>query len=188
MDTLDEFGLGFCSDAWSPDATNCATAASVPCPSLARATACVAKGSSSAITADSSGLLAPAPATEETDDGVVLDVHYALFHRDDPVVGDLDVLWAHFRAALGDVAVTKALGFLKGLLAVKVVVWVHIELGIPDEKTWPGKIRFVFLVVADHVAGVLAEPAFDALAELLGTFHVSLVHRERGHGLVARSA
>ena len=103
----------------------------------------------------------------------------------DSVVGDLDVLRAHFRAALGDVAVAEALSVLEGLLAVEVVVGVHVELGVPDEKTWPGKMRFVFLVVTDHVASVLAEPTFDALAELLGPFHVALVHRERRLRLVS---
>src|SRR3954451_12305068 len=35
---------------------------------------------------------------------IVLAVDYALLHRDDRVVGDVDVLRAHLGAALGDVA------------------------------------------------------------------------------------
>src|ERR1700759_4744551 len=44
----------------------------------------------------------------EPDQPVVLAAHHALLHRDQRVVGDLDVLWADFSAALGDVAVAQA--------------------------------------------------------------------------------
>src|SRR5690606_7449991 len=48
---------------------------------------------------------------------VVAVARHALLHRDDPVVGDVDVLGAHLRAALGDVAVAEALLVLRRLAA-----------------------------------------------------------------------
>ncbi len=58
----------------------------------------------------------------------------------------------------------------------------HVELGVADEEPGPGEVRLVVLVVADHVAGVLAQPALDALAELLGALHVGLVHGKGAFG------
>src|SRR3712207_8529467 len=53
---------------------------------------------------------------------------------------------------------------------------VHVELGQPDEEPRPGEGGLVLLVVPDDVAGVLAEPALDALAELLRPVDVDLLH------------
>ena len=64
----------------------------------------------------------------------------------------------------------------------------HVKLGVADKKTGAGEVGLVFLVVTYYVAGVLAQPALDALAELLRAFHVWLVHGERGHRLVGRRA
>src|SRR6476659_4300866 len=44
----------------------------------------------------------------QPDDGVVLTVGDAFLHRDQRIIGDLDVLGADFGAALGDVAVAEA--------------------------------------------------------------------------------
>ena len=62
------------------------------------------------------------------------------------------------------------------MLALEGVERVHVELGDPDEEPWTCEDRLVLLVVTDHVAGVLAQEALDALAELLAPLHVDLLH------------
>src|SRR5215468_1949585 len=76
----------------------------------------------------------------EPDQRVVPLVDDALLHRDDRVVGDLDVLRAHLGAALGDVAVPDALLLDRELLAVTLGVQrVHVQLGGPDEEPGAGE-------------------------------------------------
>lgn len=108
---------------------------------------------------------------------VVLAVHRALLERDERVVGDLDVLRAHLGAALGDVAEPQPVLLLglDGAVAVR-VERVHVQLGHPHQVAGPGERLLVLLVVADHVAGVLAQVALDALAELLAPLDVDLRH------------
>src|SRR5256885_7612529 len=106
-----------------------------------------------------------------------MSVHGALLHRDDRVIRDLDVLRTDLGAALGDVAEPEPLVLDRVLLAIGVRVQrMHVQFGGPDEEARPGERRLVLLVVADHVAGVLAEEALDALAELLRALHVDLLH------------
>src|SRR3712207_8811066 len=45
-----------------------------------------------------------------------------------------------------------------------------------DEEPGPGEAPLVLLVIPDDVAGVLAQPALDALAELLRPVDVDLLH------------
>src|SRR5207248_3585465 len=122
-------------------------------------------------------LVAPEDPPAQPHDRVVPPVHDAFLHRDDAVIGDLDVLRAHLGAALRDVAVPDALFPDRLLLAVGTgVERVHVELGRPDEEPRAGEGRLVVLVVADDMAHVLAEEALDALAELLRALHVHLLH------------
>ena len=74
------------------------------------------------------------------------------------------------------------------LLAVLGVERVHVELGVADEEPRPGERRLVLLVVADDVAGVLAQEALDALAELLAALDVDLLHPELAAGVVRTAA
>ncbi len=53
---------------------------------------------------------------------------------------------------------------------------VHVQLGDPHQEARPGEGRLVLLVVAHHMAGVLAQEALDALAELLRAVHIDLLH------------
>jgi hypothetical protein len=53
---------------------------------------------------------------------------------------------------------------------------VHVQLGDAHEETRPGKGLLVFLMITDHMAGVLAQETFDALAELLRALHIHLLH------------
>src|SRR6204780_2292862 len=57
---------------------------------------------------------------------VVVGVHHALLHRDDAVVGDLDVLRAHLGAAFGDVAQTQTRARPRQLATVVDVDRVHL--------------------------------------------------------------
>src|SRR6478736_1077630 len=108
---------------------------------------------------------------------VVVTADHALLHRDDRVVGDLDVLGADLGAALRDVAHPDAL-FVAGEVRTVFarVERVHVELGRTDEETGSGERLLVVLVVTHDVAGVLAEEALDALAELLRALDVDLLH------------
>ena len=51
----------------------------------------------------------------------------------------------------------------------------HLERGDADEEARAGK-TVVLVVVAQHVAHVLAQEALDALAELLHAVDVGLLH------------
>ncbi|GGW23610.1 hypothetical protein GCM10010339_93470 [Streptomyces alanosinicus] len=53
---------------------------------------------------------------------------------------------------------------------------VHVEFGDPHQEARARESGLVLLVVADDMAGVLAQEALDALAELLRAVHVLLHH------------
>ena len=75
---------------------------------------------------------------------------------------------------------------LRLALAVAGVERVHVELGEPDEEAGTGEGLLVLLVVTDDVAGVLAEEALDALAELLAALDVDLLHAVLARAQVCR--
>src|SRR5262245_4617931 len=119
------------------------------------------------------GLAAELP--QEPDDGIEI-VGHALLHRNDAVVGDVDVLGTDLRAALGDVAEPDAGVPAHDLRAVDGVLRVHVQAGRLDEEAWPREGALQLLVVADDVADVLAEETLDALVELLDAIDVLLPH------------
>src|SRR6185437_10910798 len=126
-------------------------------------------------------LLAAGDLVAEPDQRVVLAVGDALLHRDQRVVRDLDVLGADLGAALGDVAEAQAVLLLRLLAPLTRVERVHVELGDAHQVARTGERLLVLLVIAHHVAGVLAQVALDALAELLRALDVHL-----GHPVLAR--
>src|SRR5580692_8783249 len=99
--------------------------------------------------------------------GIVLAADNALLQRDQGVVGDLDILRADLGAALGDVAVAKPEVILGDFAPVSSVRRMHLQFGDAHEEARPGEVVLVLGVITDHVAGVLAQVALDALAELL---------------------
>src|SRR5665811_1604711 len=116
--------------------------------------ACIKAGHSVVANAD----LRPQP-----DQRVVLLVDDSFLHRNDGVVGDLDVLGADLGAALGDVAQADPLLVPGELGTIGVCLQrVHGELGCPDQEPRPGEGLLVVVVVADHVTDVLAQEALDA--------------------------
>src|SRR5580692_8899119 len=120
----------------------------------------------------------PADLRAEPDQRVEPPSGDALLHRDDRVVGDLDVLGADLGAALGDVAEAEAEVVLRDVAPVGLVGRVHLKLGDPHQEPRAGERVLVLRVVTDHVAGVLAQEALNALAELLRPVHVLLLHPE----------
>src|SRR5262249_25736240 len=114
----------------------------------------------------------------EPDQRVVLAPGHALLHRDDRVVGDLAVLAAALGAARGDVAVPQAEVVLGDVAPVGLVGRVHLQLRDAHEEPGAGEGLLVLRVVTDHVAGVLAQEALNALAELLRAVHILLLHPE----------
>src|SRR5579875_3069442 len=109
---------------------------------------------------------------------VVLAARDALLHGDQRVVGDLDVLRAYLGAALGDVAQPETEVVLSDRTPVGLVGGVHFQLRDPHQEPRAGERLLILRVVADSVAGVLAQEALDALAELLRAVHVLLHHPE----------
>src|SRR6185369_15091947 len=107
-------------------------------------------------------------------DRVVELVDDPFLERDDRVVGDLDVLRADLGAALGDVAVADAATVLEIPTPVRFVDRMHLEPRGPDEEARTHE-RALGLVVAQDVADVLAQEAFDALPVLLDALDVLLL-------------
>src|SRR5262249_58003927 len=105
---------------------------------------------------------------------IVEAVHDALLERDDRVVRDVDAFRAHLAAALRDVAESDARRVLHEAHPVLAVDRMHLERRDAHEEPWPGEL-VLELVRAQHVADVLAEEAFDALPELLGSIDVALL-------------
>lgn len=82
---------------------------------------------------------------------------------------------AHLGAALGDIAVANTVAILEVADAVFRIERMHLQRrGVHQEAR---SNEFVFLVmVTDDVADILAQEAFNALAELLHAVNVLLVH------------
>src|SRR5438874_7103751 len=102
---------------------------------------------------------------------VVVLGHHPLLERNDGVVGDLDLLRAHLRAALGDVAHANTGARFDQLQSVVAVQRMHFQRREANEKPRPSKALLIALVVANDVADVLAQEALDALVELLYPVH-----------------
>jgi hypothetical protein len=125
-----------------------------------------------------------AMAARSAADGIVVLVGDALLQGDDRVVGDVDAFRADLGAALGDVAVAEA-ELLEGEPpAVQGVERMHLELGQAHDEARAGEVGLVLLVFADDVADVLAEEAFDALAELLDAVDIDLLPCGGAVGLI----
>src|SRR3982074_692146 len=122
----------------------------------------------------SAGELTPRPGERV----VVLGDH-PLFERNNGVVGDFDLLRTHLRAALGDVAHADAGARFDQLQPVIAVQRMHFQRREADKETRSREAAFVALVVANDVADILTQEAFDALVELLDPVYVALEHTPR---------
>src|SRR5918998_3837993 len=109
---------------------------------------------------------------------VVVRVGDALLEGDDGVVGDLDVYWANFGAALGDVAEPETVFLLEVAQATLRVLRVHLKPLRPHEEAGTGELGML-VVGAQDVADVLAHEALDAPLRLVETLDILFVHDER---------
>ena len=108
---------------------------------------------------------------------VIFHIDYALLHWDDRVISDLDVLRADLGTTLGDVAHSKTMLFLRLLLSVtESIQWMHIKFRYSNKESWTSKRLLVLFMVANNMAGVLAEETLDALSEFLAPFDIHLLH------------
>src|SRR6266545_5328073 len=87
-------------------------------------------------------------------------IHHPLLERDDGVVGDGDALGADGGAALGDVAEADPVRLAELLAPVEGVEGVHFERRGVDQVARAHEL-LVQVMVAQHVADVLAEEALD---------------------------
>jgi len=108
-------------------------------------------------------------------DRIVKFIDDALFEWNDSIVGDRDMLGANFGAAFCYVAVTDAEIFAQLSDAVFGVERVHFERRDVDEKTRADKF-VVHFMIAQHMADVLTQKTFDALAKFLHAVDVRLLH------------
>src|SRR5262249_4463289 len=99
----------------------------------------------------------------------------AFLQRNDGVVGDVNVLGTDFGTALGDVAVADASLLLQISAARRHIERVHLEAGDADKEARSGE-AILLIVIAQHVAHVLAQEALDAFAKLLHPVDVFLLH------------
>src|SRR5712691_10655234 len=106
------------------------------------------------------GELAPGPGQ-----WIVVLRYYPLLERNNGIVGDFDLLRTHLRAALGDVAHADPRARLDQLQPVIAVQRMHLQGREADKEPRPSKPAFVALVVANDVADILTQEAFDALVE-----------------------
>src|SRR3954462_7420816 len=106
---------------------------------------------------------------------IVEVIYHAFLQWDDGVIGDVNVLGAHFRAALRDVATPDTHFILQQFRARHRIERMHLQARHAHEEPRPGKLGFP-VVVAQYVAHVLAQEALDALTELLHAVDVPLIH------------
>lgn len=111
-------------------------------------------------------------------DRVVVIVCNPFFEGNYRVIGYMDMFWANFGATFGDIAHSYSGLSVKLLPTVEVVHGVHFERSDTHHLTWAKKNIFTF-VLAENVANILAEKAFNAFAELLDAIHVLLQHIKR---------
>src|SRR5207247_2098613 len=123
----------------------------------------------------------PPEAPPEPAEGVVELVDDAFLQRNDGVIGDVDRLGADLRAALGDVAEPDARLLLQVRATRFDVERVHLEARQADEEARTRE-AVLAVVVAQHVAHVLAEETLDALPEFLHPVDVHLLHAPRAVG------
>jgi len=78
-------------------------------------------------------------------------------------------------AALCDVAIANSLGVSQFLQPIFGIERMHLQRRHVNQKARPDKF-VVHLMVAQHVANILAEKTFDAFPEFLNPIDVGLLH------------
>src|SRR6266581_2158749 len=122
-----------------------------------------------------SSLLLPRQLSQEPTHWIVEIIYNSLFERNDRVVGDVDVFGTNFRAAFSDVAVADTELLFQQLGSIQTVKRMHFKPRHAHKESRPAEL-FLLVVIAQHVANVLAQKAFDALAKLLHAIDFALIH------------
>lgn len=112
---------------------------------------------------------------EQFRQGVVEFVHQPFFEGNNGIVGNLNTSWADLRAAFRNVAVADPLLITNIPNAILIVKRMHLERRIVNEVPRTG-VAVIKMMIAQNMANILAEIAFDAFAEFLYTVHVRLRH------------
>ena len=120
---------------------------------------------------------------KEPSQRIVEFVHDPFLEGDDGIVGNGDVLGAHLGAALGDIAVPDAVAVTQVGQSILGVERVHLQRGGIDQQARADEL-IVLVMVPQHMADVLTQEAFDALAEFLRPLHVGLDHIPGAVGVV----
>src|ERR1700720_3287506 len=113
--------------------------------------------------------------SHQTQQWIVELIHYTFLEGDDCVIGDADSFGADLSAALRDIAQTESKFVFEQTGAGEAVEGMHLQACHADEETWASEF-FFFLVVAEHMADVLAQETLYAFAEFLYSIYVRLVH------------
>src|ERR1700730_10903056 len=111
-------------------------------------------------------LLCPSNLPHQHEHGIVEFVNHTLLQWNDRIVRDVDLLGANLGAALGNVAEADAELILKQPRARFRVEGMHFERRNADEKPRSPELLHL-LVIAENVAHILAQEAFNALPKLL---------------------
>ena len=106
---------------------------------------------------------------------IVKLIHNTFLQRNDPIVGDLNILWANFRAAFGDVAKADAVGLAQFLDSILGIEWMHLQGRSVNKKARADKF-VVHVVIAQDVANILAKKTFNAFSKFLHAIDVLLLH------------
>src|SRR5438128_461987 len=106
---------------------------------------------------------------------IVEVVNHSLLQRDDRVVRNVNILRANLGAAFGDIAESDAQIVLQQFSPRHAIERMHLQPGDANEETRAAEL-LLLLVIAQHVADVLAEETFNALAKLLNPIDVALIH------------
>jgi len=117
-------------------------------------------------------LLQPFPKPAER---IVKIVHHPLLQRNDSVVGNLNALGTNLGAAFRNVTVTNSMRVPQLLDAILGIERMHFQRGHVDQKSRADEF-VVHLMIAQHVANILAKKTFDAFAKLLDAIDVGLQH------------
>ena len=120
---------------------------------------------------------------EESRHRIIKLIDDSFLHRDDRVVSDADVFRANFRAALGDVAITDAVVVLQIRDAILGIERMHFQRSGVHQEAGSDEL-VVFVMIAQHMANILAEKTLDALSEFLNAVNVFLHHCPRSVGIV----
>src|ERR1700735_564702 len=120
-------------------------------------------------------LFCPSYLPHQHEHGIVKFVDNTLLQRNDRIIRNVNLLGAHFRTALGDVAQTEAEVLLEHARAGFRIARMHFEPRDPDEEPRSPEMLH-FLVLAEHVAHILAQEAFNAFPKFLHPVHIYLVH------------